>query len=224
MKATILWRVMCILLLFTLLSTHLSTGLAARYTSNAAGSDSARVAKFVFNSNWGDAANHDRDVIINTNGTPANAVVYSSAFAVTVSNSNGSAASEVTIGYTYKITLPEALPAGMTIYLGNSDNPADGVTEFTASADRMTYTCAASANLPTGAHSKADYIFFGANSQTMWEEYYRDRFSVNSAYPGDEMFVDFEDQTLVPGTYDGEIYGNYTVSGIRISVTAVQID
>lgn len=41
-----IWYLVAVLLFLTLLSTHLLSGLYARYTSVATGSDSARVAKF----------------------------------------------------------------------------------------------------------------------------------------------------------------------------------
>ena len=68
MKSLIIWRTACILLFFTLITTHFSAALPARYTSTASGSDSARVAKFAGGTIEATTLSYSLNNAANTNG------------------------------------------------------------------------------------------------------------------------------------------------------------
>lgn len=89
-------RLVAVLICFLLVSFHLMTGLYAKYSSTATGSDSARVAKFQVVVT-GDAAN----ISVACTQMPGDEAVY----AITVEND-----SEVAVKYDVIVTLFTAIP------------------------------------------------------------------------------------------------------------------
>ena len=94
-----------ILLLLTMVTTHMTSGLYARYTAAASGSDSARVAKYEITVN---AASADNLVL-----TPAVPASYK--FSIT-------SESEVSVEYDLIITLPKKLPDSIALSLVRGDD------------------------------------------------------------------------------------------------------
>ena len=92
-----------VLLLLTMISVHLTSGLYARYTSTASGSDSARVAKFHVDSD------HSEDVIVDCRSSD------SGTYEITVENQ-----SEVAIKYVLVIT-PQQHVDGTDLYVNLSE-------------------------------------------------------------------------------------------------------
>lgn len=95
-------RLVAVLICILLVSFHLMTGLYAKYSSTATGSDSARVAKFQVVVT-GDAAN----ISVACTQMPGNEAAYE----ITVEN-----ASEVAVKYDVIVTLSAAVP-GVTLTL-----------------------------------------------------------------------------------------------------------
>ena len=112
----------CVLLCLTLLSIHLTSGLYAKYTATATGSDSARVAKFEVDVSGQDLA----DITCTQSNTD------SSTYTITITNT-----SEVAVQYKLSLLEP-VLPNGVTYSfapetgtLAAGNNSADSTLTFT---------------------------------------------------------------------------------------------
>ncbi len=123
------------LLVYLLIAVTLTTGVSfSRYTSTASGSANARVAKFEISTH---AADGQRISLADGPDTASGSYVF------TVSS-----ASEVSVTYDVLVTLPSALPAGVTMTL--DDKTA------TVSDDGLTYTFPGAGSFapnPTGANT-----------------------------------------------------------------------
>ena len=98
-----------VLLLLTMISVHLTSGLYARYTSTASGSDSARVAKFHVDSD------HSEDVIVDCRSSD------SGTYEITVENQ-----SEVAIKYVLNITFDKDVNGtDLTVTMKDDGNKVD---------------------------------------------------------------------------------------------------
>ncbi len=101
-----LWAA-AILLCLTLISTYMTSGLYARYAAVSGGSDSARVAAFVFDVE--DTSNHFIDV------SEVDAPGKSATFQFSVRNSDASRSSEVTEAYQIHAEIHGSLPLEVTV-------------------------------------------------------------------------------------------------------------
>ena len=106
-KVNIPMTLACVLLCLTLISTHMTGGLFARYTTSAAGADSARVAKF--------------DLLFGKTDDPATIICQrdatnSGAYTLTVTNS-----SEVAVSTTLTVLLDRDLEGKMEMVLKQED-------------------------------------------------------------------------------------------------------
>lgn len=101
-----LWAA-AILLCMVLLSTHMTSGLYARYAAVSGGSDGARVAAFVLDVE--DETDHTVDV------SQVNAPGKSATFRFAVRNHNDSRSSEVTEEYQLFAELHGSLPLTVTV-------------------------------------------------------------------------------------------------------------
>lgn len=106
-KRNIPMRLAALLLCFTMVSLYLVSGLFAKYTTGDAGSDSARVAAFVFDVN--DTTNHFFDV------SAVNAPGKHAVFQFSITNKNGSVVSEVAEQYQISAAIYGSLPLAVTI-------------------------------------------------------------------------------------------------------------
>lgn len=100
-------RLTAIVLCLTLVSFYMVCGLYAKYTTQDNGSDTARVAAFVFNVN--DTSNHFFDV------SNVDAPGKSQSFTFTVCNFNGSVTSEVSEQYQIFAAIRGSLPLTVRI-------------------------------------------------------------------------------------------------------------
>lgn len=111
-----------VLLCLTLFSIHLTSGLYAKYTATATGSDSARVAKFEI------TTTDDSKAISVTTGAANN----DSEYTFTIENQ-----SEVAVEYTLSLKAPDNLPAGVGYtFQDDSFNSNSGQLAAGESADR----------------------------------------------------------------------------------------
>lgn len=95
-----IWCLAGVLLCLTMLSFRLTGGLYARYTTTVTASDSARVAKY--------------QISVASSTANSLALVQDTDVAYTFSVSSSS---EVSVEYDLIVTLPKALPSGVTISL-----------------------------------------------------------------------------------------------------------
>ncbi len=104
----------------TIISAYLLSGVYAKFSTSASGSDSARVAKFDVQ-----IENEPDNQVFNKLGTTADAEQYDYKF--TVKNN-----SEVAINYSLKVTFDNALPANVTLWIDDKKAVScDGTkTEF----------------------------------------------------------------------------------------------
>lgn len=101
----------------TLISIYLLSGVYAKFSSSASGSDSARVAKFDVQ-----IENLSATQVFNELGTTADAEQYDYKFKV-VNNS------EVAINYSLKVTFNNAPPANVTLWIDDKEAVTCGETK-----------------------------------------------------------------------------------------------
>jgi len=118
-KVNIPLRAAAVLLCLALVTACMTSGLYARYAATTSGSDSARVAAFVFDVN--DTSAHFLDV------SEVNAPGKSQTFQFEVRNDNTSRISEVTEEYKLHIELHGSLP--LTVEVTADDNAKLDLTE-----------------------------------------------------------------------------------------------
>lgn len=121
-----------ILLCLVLASFWLMCNIYARYTSQASGSDSARVALF----------GHDESVVLEsgTDGMSGLKPGDSRIYTLTVSNTKNQAISEVTIDYTLEIVTTGNLPLKYTVYKKNGSQTDTEVGTFEETSATMKKT------------------------------------------------------------------------------------
>jgi len=117
-RNTLIFRIAAGLLLAVLLTMRMFAGVPARYSTNAQGSDGARVARYALTVT--ESANKNL-VLDCTNGKDV-----SGNYTFTVSNRNANGVCEVAMDYRVVVTLPSALLQGMTLTLGG--NAAESIT------------------------------------------------------------------------------------------------
>ena len=122
-RTPVVFYVGCALLCLALFSANLTSGLYARYTSTASGSDSARVARFDVNNTVqsGDASIHLHFF---------DASLLSDEVTFTVTSS-----SEVAVGYSVTVTMPTSDPysSWLDVTLGDSTPTSRTDNSFTFS-------------------------------------------------------------------------------------------
>lgn len=132
-----------ILLMLTMISIHLTSGLYARYTATATASDSARVAKF------------------DVEGT-LTATATNGEYTLTVDNK-----SEVAVKYKVIVTFGEALPGTDTLAItlsGAGSSALDTAKKiYTFTSDDWT--------LPPGATGTPHTLTIGINGIDGWQDY-----------------------------------------------------
>lgn len=124
-----LLRAAWVLLLLVLLSTWWVCGLYARYTAEISGSDSARVAAFVFSSQGRDSAALDLSGI----QKPGDSVTYT----FTVTNQKGGAVSEVSERIGVSVQLNGSMPLTCTVF---KDSGTILTAEITAAEQTLPVT------------------------------------------------------------------------------------
>lgn len=134
-----------VLLMLTMISIHLTSGLYARYTSTATATDSARVAKF--------------DVEGTLSGADGN-------YTLTVNNK-----SEVAVKYKVIVTFDEALPETDTLAItlsGAKTTTLDATQKF------YTFTNVDDWKLAPGATGTPHTLTIGINGAGGWQDYTED--------------------------------------------------
>ena len=133
-----------ILLCLVLVSSHLTSGLYARYTSSSTGSDSARVAKFAV-----ETSGADENISVKTGTSDPDTTSYT----ITIENK-----SEVAVSYQLTPVL-SGTPAGVTASLDSNTG------ELAAGAAPVTHTLTLSVDWAaftqdqTGANVSKDITF-----------------------------------------------------------------
>ena len=146
--------VICICMIATI--TILSTGTTlSKMVSTAAGSSSAQVAAFIVEAN----GSKQELLTVDCNSNTANA-----AYSLSVTNEKNGKVSEVSIKYNIIVTLPEALPNGVTVKVGDKAG--------TLSADKKTYTFADVGTFPAGIKATHNCtLLFEADTNLVEDEY-----------------------------------------------------
>ncbi|MBR2310752.1 MAG: hypothetical protein IKA47_09515 [Oscillospiraceae bacterium] len=141
-KVNIPMTLACVLLCLTLITTHMTGGLFARYTVTATGSDEARVAKFDVKSKI-----DKTEVAIECEPDGEGE------FQLTVTNQ-----SEVAVRYTVSLNFYEELPSGVTVKLdGQEGTISDSGTTFSFTGEKV---------LAPGESSDAQKLTFSVSDFT----------------------------------------------------------
>lgn len=142
-----------VLLYLVVLTTWLTAGLYAKYTTHASSTDDARVAE------WDVSATGEENAELTVDCTVAASA--EDGYQITVQN-----ASEVAVTYDIKIKLDTALPAGITAKL-------DGNQTAQISADRKSLTFSNAEYLATGTTQAEHSLNFVVeeNAKTVIDDY-----------------------------------------------------
>ena len=118
-----------ILLCLVLASFWLMCNIYAKYTSQASGNDSARVALF----------GHDESVVLSsgTDGMSGLKPGDSRTYTLTVSNTKNQATSEVTVDYSLEIVTTGNLPLKYTVYKKNDSLTGTEIGSFEETSAKM---------------------------------------------------------------------------------------
>lgn len=132
---------LAVYLAFLLVAALAFTGAsAASYKTEASGGDSARVARFVV------AA---KPIVGQSESLTLDSEKTSAEYKFTVSNNEGGKVNETATKYDVVVTLPDALPNGVTMTLKNDDKEVSPTT-----ADNTKYTFKDVGTFPAGTEKK----------------------------------------------------------------------
>ncbi len=123
LKSRLLARILAVATIFTALLCACTIGIFARYSSSVTGTDSARVAKFSVSA----APIGESDFSL-TKGSDASFAEY--LFSVT-------SESEVTVTYDVIVTLPDALPSGVSLTMAEATATVEGLVYTFPSVGRI---------------------------------------------------------------------------------------
>lgn len=154
--------ILCICLIAVVVALTAGPTLA-KMVSTAGGSGSAQVAAFIVEAE----GSKEELLTVDCNSNTANA-----AYSLSVTNEKNGKVSEVSIKYNVIVTLPEALPNGVTVKLGDK--------VATVSADKKTYTFKDVGTLPAGIKATHNCtLLFTADTKLVEEEYLIEKIKVS---------------------------------------------
>ena len=119
-------RISAVLLCLTLVSFYLLCGMYARYTSEGGGSDSARVAAFVFHVSSTPETN---SIPIEQINKPGDKSTYS----ITIKNNSSGATSEVKESYTIAVSINGSMPLSCTMKKTDSASDLFSINNYSGS-------------------------------------------------------------------------------------------
>lgn len=119
-------RISAVLLCLTLFSFYLLCGMYARYTSEGSGSDSARVAAFVFHVSSTPETN---SIPIEQINKPGDKSTYS----ITIKNNSSGATSEVKESYTIAVSINGSMPLSCTMKKTGSASDLFSINNYSGS-------------------------------------------------------------------------------------------
>ena len=152
-----------VILLITAIVTLMVGITLAKMVSTAGGSDSAQVAAFIVEAEEGTPSALKID---------CNTDIKTASYTFAVTNTKDGKTAEVSVKYDLIVTLPEALPAGVTMTInGKSAN---------VSVDGKTHTFKDAGMFKAGQEAKDNYILaFRANTYLVEEDYMFEKIQVS---------------------------------------------